>query len=138
MNRQDWGGDFRDGFLGNVEHQLGGKQWLKMGPEMTGRGITRGLREVLEPLLKEIESLNERIQEYVVRMEKIAKESYPQVELLKQVKGVGTQIALTYVLSWTIRIASQRVARSAVFCGCALGAGTSFDSLGRSANWDAT
>jgi transposase len=31
-------------------------------------------------------------------MEKIAKESYPQVELLKQVKGVGTQIALTYVL----------------------------------------
>jgi transposase len=38
----------------------------------------------------------ERIQEYEVRMEKIAKESYPQVELLKQVKGVGTQIALTY------------------------------------------
>ena len=31
-------------------------------------------------------------------MEKIAKESYPHVELLKQVKGVGTQIALTYVL----------------------------------------
>jgi hypothetical protein len=57
------------------------------------------LREVLEPLLKEIESLNERIQEYEVRMEKIAKESYPHVELLKQVKGVGTQIALTYVLT---------------------------------------
>jgi hypothetical protein len=32
-------------------------------------------------------------------MEKIAKESYPQVELLKQVKGVGTQIALTYILT---------------------------------------
>jgi hypothetical protein len=32
-------------------------------------------------------------------MEKIAKESYPHVELLKQVKGVGTQIALTYVLT---------------------------------------
>ena len=29
----------------------------------------------------------------------IAKESSPQVELLKQVKGVGTQIALTYVLT---------------------------------------
>jgi hypothetical protein len=42
---------------------------------------------ILEPLLKEIESLNERIQEYEVRMEKIAKESYPQVEPLKQVKG---------------------------------------------------
>ena len=32
-------------------------------------------------------------------MEKIATESYPQVALLKQVKGVGTQIALTYVLT---------------------------------------
>jgi hypothetical protein len=62
-------------------------------------GLNAELREILEPLLKEIESLNERIQEYEVRIEKIAKESYPQVELLKQVKGVGTQIALTYVLT---------------------------------------
>ena len=45
---------------------------------------------MLEPLLKEIESLNERIQEYDERMEKIANKSYPQIELLKQVKGVGT------------------------------------------------
>ncbi len=64
-----------------------------------GAGLHAELREVLEPLLKEIESLNERIQEYEVRVEKIAKESYPHVELLKQVKGVGTQIALTYVLT---------------------------------------
>jgi hypothetical protein len=33
------------------------------------------LRDVLESLLKEIESLNERIKEYDERMEKIAKES---------------------------------------------------------------
>jgi transposase len=32
-------------------------------------------------------------------MEKIARESHPHVELLKQVKGVGTQIAPTYVLT---------------------------------------
>jgi transposase len=64
-----------------------------------GAGLHAELREVLEPLLKEIESLNERIKEYEVRMEKIAKESYPHVELLKQVKGVGTQIALTYILT---------------------------------------
>jgi transposase len=32
-------------------------------------------------------------------MEKIATEVYPEVSLLKQVKGVGTQIALTYVLT---------------------------------------
>jgi transposase len=57
------------------------------------------LREALEPLLAEVESLNERIKEYDARMEKIAAESYPQVARLKQVKGVGTQIALTYVLT---------------------------------------
>src|SRR5205807_9824832 len=64
-----------------------------------GAGLHAELRDVLEPLLQEIESLNERIKEYDVRTEKIARESYPQVELLKQVKGVGTQIALTYVLT---------------------------------------
>jgi transposase len=61
--------------------------------------LSAELRDVLEPLLQEIESLNERIKEYDERMEKIAKEVYPEVFLLKQVKGVGTQIALTYVLT---------------------------------------
>src|ERR1700731_2506216 len=64
-----------------------------------GAGLHAELREVLEPLLREIESLNEGIKEYEVRMEKIAQESYPQVKLIKQVKGVGTQIALTYILT---------------------------------------
>src|SRR3989440_1116493 len=64
-----------------------------------GAKLNAELREVLEPLLKEVESLNERIQEYDERMEKIAKEVYPEVSLLKQVKGVGTQISLTYVLT---------------------------------------
>src|SRR5207237_3562975 len=53
-----------------------------------GAGLHAELREVLEPLLQEIESLNERIKEYDVRMEKSARESYPQVEQVKQVKGV--------------------------------------------------
>ena len=64
-----------------------------------GAGLSAELRDVLEPLLKEIESLNERIKEYDERMEKIAKEVYPEVSLLQQVKGVGTHIALTYVLT---------------------------------------
>jgi transposase len=54
---------------------------------------------VIEPLLEEIESLNQRIKEYDERMQKIAKEVYPEVSLLKQVKGAGTQIALAYVLT---------------------------------------
>jgi transposase len=65
----------------------------------TAKGLSQELREVLNPLLQEIESLNERIAEYDRRIEQIAKEVYPQVALLKQVKGVGTLIALTYVLT---------------------------------------
>src|SRR6202162_2415098 len=61
--------------------------------------LSAELRDILEPLLQAIESLNERIKEYDERMEKIATEVYPEVSLLKQVKGVGTQIALTYVLT---------------------------------------
>ncbi len=80
-----------------------GQRLRKCGTEQMNREIAQGLspelRDVLEPLLKEVESLNERIQEYDARMEKIARESYPHVALLKQVKGVGTQIALTYVLT---------------------------------------
>src|ERR1700694_1477831 len=80
-----------------------GERLPKCGTEQVSRELaaelSAELREVLEPLLNEIESLNERIKEYDARMEKIARESYPQVALLKQVKGVGTQIALTYVLT---------------------------------------
>jgi transposase len=80
-----------------------GQRLPKCGTQQVSRELaaelSAELREVLEPLLQEIESLNERIQEYDARMEKIARESYPQVALLKQVKGVGTQIALTYVLT---------------------------------------
>ncbi len=77
-----------------------GQRLPKCGTQQVNRELAAELnaelREVLEPLLKEIESLNERVKEYDERMEKIAKEVYPQVSLLKQVKGVGTQIALTY------------------------------------------
>jgi transposase len=62
-------------------------------------GLSHELRQVLDPLLREIESLNERIAEYDRRIEQIAKEVHPEVALLKQVKGIGTLIALTYVLS---------------------------------------
>lgn len=63
------------------------------------KGLSQELRDVLDPLFREIESLNERIAEYDRRIEQIAKQIYPHVELLKQVKGVGTLIALTYVLT---------------------------------------
>jgi transposase len=62
-------------------------------------GLSAGLREALEPLLREVESLNERIQEYDRRIERMAQERYPETALLKQVKGVGDLIATAYVLT---------------------------------------
>jgi transposase len=50
-------------------------------------------------LLREIESLNERSKEYDRRIEMMAKQTYPETALLKQVKGVGNIIATAYVLT---------------------------------------
>ncbi len=78
-----------------------GERLPKCGTEQVSRelaaALSTELRDVLEPLLKEIESLNERIKEYDERMEKIAKEVYPEVFLLKQVKGVGTDYRSSYL-----------------------------------------
>ena len=43
--------------------------------------------------------MSERIGEYNERIEALAQQSYPQVALLKLVKGVGTLIALTFLLT---------------------------------------
>src|SRR5262245_16440398 len=61
--------------------------------------LSKELREALQPLLREGESLNEHVQEYDRRIEKMAREKYPETALLKQVKGVGDLIAVTYVLT---------------------------------------
>src|ERR1700684_178923 len=80
-----------------------GARLPKCGTEQMNREITKNLkpklREALNPLLAEIESLNARIAEYDRRIEQIATEVYPEVARLKQVKGVGPLIALTYVLT---------------------------------------
>jgi len=57
------------------------------------------LQAALEPLLAAIESVSERIVDYNNRIEGLAQQRYPQVELLKQIKGVGTLIALTFLLT---------------------------------------
>jgi transposase len=66
--------------------------------ELAG-ALAAPLHAALEPLLGEIDSLTQRIREYDGQLEEIAKERYPEVELLKQVQGVGTLIALTFVLT---------------------------------------
>jgi transposase len=70
----------------------------QMDREMA-QGLSPELRDALDPLLAEIESLNARIAEYDRRIEQIAKEVHPEVALLRQVKGVGPLISLTFVLT---------------------------------------
>jgi transposase len=80
-----------------------GERLRKCGTEQfrqeTTSGLSAGLREALEPLLQEVETLNERIQEYDRRIEHMSKKTYPETALLKQIKGVGNLIATTYVLT---------------------------------------
>jgi transposase len=56
-------------------------------------------REALEPLLRQVESLTASIKEHDIRLEQIARDEYPETQILRQVSGVGTLIALTFVLT---------------------------------------
>ena len=78
--------------------RLRGCNVRNINPEKAA-GLSPELQAVLEPLLAAIESVSEGIAEYNERIEKLAENSYPQVELLKQIKGVGTLIALTFLLT---------------------------------------
>ena len=69
-----------------------------MKPEKA-ESLSPELQRALAPLLSAIAELSERICEYNQRIEALVQESYPQVALLKQIKGVGTLIALTFLLT---------------------------------------
>ena len=86
------------GLAKSYGERLRGCNVRNMNPEKA-EGLSPELQRALEPLLAGIESLSERIREYNERIERLAQESYPQVALLKQVKGVGTLIALTFLLT---------------------------------------
>src|SRR5215211_3254624 len=61
--------------------------------------IPEELRPALEPLLQTIASLSTRVRHYDRELEQLAEEHYPQTKLLRQVQGVGTLTALSFVLS---------------------------------------
>ncbi len=86
------------GLAKSYGERLRGCNVRNMNPEKA-EGLSPELQAALQPLLAALESLSERIREYNERIEKLAQESYPQVALLKQIKGVGTLIALTFLLT---------------------------------------
>jgi len=61
--------------------------------------LPAGMRERLRPLLEQVESLTEKIKTLETKIEQIARTEYPETALLRQVSGVGTLIALTFVLT---------------------------------------
>jgi transposase len=62
-------------------------------------GLPKPLQEVLGPLAKQVDSLTEEIQQCDRKLEQIARSGYPETALLEQVYGVGTLIALTFLLT---------------------------------------
>ena len=86
------------GLTKSYGERLRGCNPRNMNPERA-QELSPELQGALQPLLAGIESLSQQIGEYNQQIEQLAQASYPQVALLKQVKGVGTLIALTYLLT---------------------------------------
>lgn len=61
--------------------------------------IPEELGEALEPVIETIASLTQAIAGYDRALEELAKKSYPEVESVGQVSGVGTLTALVFVLT---------------------------------------
>jgi transposase len=61
--------------------------------------IPEALLPALGPILEQIGSLTERIRQYDLQLQIVAKERYPETDLLRQVEGVGPLTALTFVLT---------------------------------------
>jgi transposase len=61
--------------------------------------IPEALRPALGPILETIGSLTERIRDYERKLEAVSEEHYPETKLLRQVEGIGTLTALTFVLT---------------------------------------
>jgi len=86
------------GLAKSYGERLRGCNVRNLNPEKA-EALSPELQRALEPLLAGIEAVSEQIREYNEGIEKLAQESYPQVALMKQIKGVGTLIALTFLLT---------------------------------------
>jgi transposase len=67
--------------------------------EEMAQGLPGPLKEAMGPLLKQIGQLSGRIKEFDEAIQKMARERYPEVELLTAIAGIGVLIALTFILT---------------------------------------
>jgi transposase len=78
--------------------RLGSCDADQMETEKLGE-LPADLRETLQPLVEQVESLTAKIKECDRKIEQIARDRYPETQLLRQVSGVGPLIALTFILT---------------------------------------
>lgn len=81
------------------------------------KDLPGSLRKALQPLFNAIEALNVRIKEYEQRIEHLVQHRYPETQRIKQMDGVGSLTALTFILTLTDK---HRFAKSRDV-GCYLG-----------------
>jgi transposase len=60
--------------------------------------VSEATQRVIRPLLKSVEEMSKQIRVYDEKIQEIEK-GYPETKVLKQVNGVGTLIALTFILT---------------------------------------
>jgi len=66
--------------------------------ESLADGLSEATQNAIRPLLKSVEEITKQIGVYDKKIQEIEKR-YPETKVLKQVNGVGTLIALTFVLT---------------------------------------
>jgi transposase len=86
------------GLTKSYGENLGRGNARSMKPK-AAQDLSPELKNALGPLMREIESVSERIRDYDELLESMPQNKYPEAERLKQIKGVGTLIALTYMLT---------------------------------------
>jgi transposase len=68
-------------------------------PDRVAPVLPEALVPALQPLLELISQVNSQITVFDRQIERLIEERYPQAERLRQIKGVGPLISLTYVLT---------------------------------------
>ena len=63
------------------------------------QSLPEGFEAALQPLLDQIEQVNQQIRRYDRRIEELATKHYPETSVLQQVAGVGPITSLTYILT---------------------------------------
>ena len=66
--------------------------------ESLAEGLSEATQNAIRPLLKSVEEITRQIGAYDKKIQEIEKR-YPETKVLKQVHGVGTLIALTFILT---------------------------------------